>query len=105
MMKKLYVKKPVSNISPKENKYPTRGKTKAQEQESENNESKKNTLNKKIKEKEVLKKPTTGLPAMGPGIGMVNPLNPNMPMPFQMIPSGGQGPMLGVFPLMQNAQK
>lgn len=37
MMKKLYIKKPASNLSPKENKYPTRGKTKAQEQESENN--------------------------------------------------------------------
>lgn len=34
MMKKLYIKKPPGNISPKENKYPTRGKAKAQEQES-----------------------------------------------------------------------
>jgi hypothetical protein len=37
MVKKLYPKKPAGNLSPKENKYPTRGKAKAQEQESENN--------------------------------------------------------------------
>lgn len=97
-MKKLYpqAKKVVpGNVSPKESKYPTRNKTRAQDcQESSNNESKRNTLNKKIKEKEAQKKPT--LP-----IGGMAPLNPMMPMPFQVIPQGGQTPMMGVFPMMQ----
>lgn len=35
-----------------------------------------------------------------PGIGMMNPL-----MPFQVMGPGGQNPMLGMFPLVQNAQK
>jgi len=39
------------------------------------------------------------MPTMG---GMVNPMNPMMPMPFQVIPQGGQAPMMGVFPMMQN---
>ena len=59
-------------------------------------------MNKKIKEKEAQKKPMTGFV---PGLGMVNPLNPMMPMPFQMIPPGGQAPTLGVFPMMQHSEK
>jgi len=58
-------------------------------------------MTKKIKEKEVQKKPST-MGGMVPGVGMVNPM---MSMPFQMIPPGGQGPMMGMFPMMQNAQK
>ena len=102
LIKKLYPpKKPaVGNVSPKESKYPTRNKTRAQDcQESDNNESKRNALSKKIKEKEAQKKPN--MPTIG---GMVNPLNPMMPMPFQVIPQGGQAPMMGVFPMMQNVQ-
>jgi hypothetical protein len=54
LIKKLYPpKKPAAgNVSPKESKYPTRNKTRAQDcQESDNNESKRNALSKKIKEK------------------------------------------------------
>jgi len=46
--------------------------------------------------------PTGG--GLGPGLGMINPLNPMMPLPFQMIP-GGQPPMMGMFPMMQQGQK
>lgn len=101
MLKKLYPakKQTTGNVSPKESKYPTRNKTRAHDcQESSHNESKKNALGKKMKEKEQQKKPA--MP-----IGMVNPLNPMMPMPFQVIPQAGQNPMMGVFPLMQNVQK
>jgi len=52
-----------------------------------------------MKEKEALKKPGVTNP-----MGMMNPLAPMMPMPFQVIPQG-QAPLLGVFPMMQNAQK
>lgn len=31
--------------------------------------------------------------------------NSMMPMPFQVIPQAGQNPIMGVFPMMQNAQK
>jgi hypothetical protein len=99
LIKKLYPpKKPApGNLSPKESKYPTRNKTRAQDcQESDNNESKRNALSKKIKEKEAQKKPTLPLG------GLVNPMNPMLPMPFQVIPQGGQAPMMGVFPMMQN---
>jgi len=34
MLKKLYANKKPGNLSPKENKYPTRGKAKVQEPES-----------------------------------------------------------------------
>lgn len=104
MIKKLYPakKQTTGNVSPKESKYPTRNKTRAHDcQESSNNESKKNALSKKIKEKEVQKKPALPIG----GVGMVNPLNPMMPMPFQVISQAGQNPMMGVFPLMQNVQK
>jgi hypothetical protein len=97
-MKRLYsgTKKPTvpGNSSPKESKYPTRNKTRNQDcQESSNNESKRNQLNKKLKEKEALKKPAT-LP------------NHMMPMPFQVMPQTSPGaPMVSMFPLVQNAQK
>jgi hypothetical protein len=95
------------NSSPKESKYPTRNKTKTQDfQDSSNNDSKRNNLLKKGKEKEVPKKPVQNMPAMTPNMGMMNPMNPGMPMPFQLMQQGGgsgqQGPMLGVFPMMQN---
>lgn len=52
-----------------------------------------------------MQKKPQGPMGMMPGLGMGNPLNPMMPMPFQMIPQGSQGPMMGMFPMMQNAQK
>lgn len=33
------------------------------------------------------------------------PMNMPMTLPFQVIPQGGQNPMMGCFPIMQNAQK
>ena len=36
-------------------------------------------------------------------MGMGNPMMP-MQMPFQVIPPGGQNPMMGMFPMMQNMQ-
>lgn len=45
---------------------------------------------------------------MTPGMGMANPMNPMMPFPFQVMqggPPGQQNPILGAFPMMQNAQK
>jgi len=109
LIKRLYPvnKKPstgANNVSPRESKYPTRNKTRAQDcQESSNNESKRNQLNKKQKEKEAQKKPQmTGMQGL-PNMGMINSLNPLMP--FQVMPQGGQAPMLGMFPMMQNAQK
>jgi hypothetical protein len=53
-------------------------------------------LNRKQKEKEAQKKPPQ--PMSGLPMGMIGGMNPLMPF-------GGQGPMLGMFPMMQNAQK
>ena len=40
---------------------------------------------------------------MQPGMG--SGMNPMMPMPFQMMAQGGQAPIMGMFPMMQNPQK
>ena len=111
-MKKLYanqVKKvPVANTSPRETKYPTRVKTRAQEYlDSSNNEEKKA---KKLKEKDLGKKPQTNAPMMPPNMamgGMPSYMGQmGMPsMPFQMLSGAPQGASSGMFPLMQNNQK
>lgn len=96
-------KKPSSGkeVSPRESKYPTRNKTRAQDcQESSNNESKRAQLSKKQKEKEAQKKPPLPMPNLP---GMVHGMSPLVP--FQFMQPGSQGPMLGMFPMMQNAQK
>ena len=100
LLKKLYMgqgkKSAVISTSPREGKYSTRIKTRAQEQlDSSNNEDKKNAINRKIKDKEAAaKKPqVVGAPGMQMPMGQV---------PFQMVPNLTGQNMPQMYPLISS---
>ena len=125
-----YSQKKPAVVPPSEslrNKYPTRKQTRTNE-ESSNNESKRQAMQRKVKEKEAIRKP--GAPQMGmmgPGMpggmpagvpaGMMGAMPTGvvggqgsgmMGMPFQIVgqnQQGGPTAMAGMFPMVQGLQQ